>query len=125
MTACRILFTVAILSHAGLLLAQTKAPVPSAEAQAKAMAMVKEVYKGEYDAAKAPSQKEALATTLIQVARTATDTNNRYALLRVARDLSAQAGGPCCLQAVDEMARSHQINWLGMKAKVPPSDLLS
>ncbi len=115
---CRVLFSIVVVLEAISVQAQTQAPVPGAEAQAKAMAMVVEVYKGEYDAAKTSSQKEALAGKLLQLATTTTETNNRYALLRVTRDLSVEAGGPACFQAVDEMAKAYQIDRLDMKAKV-------
>jgi hypothetical protein len=118
MNACRIAFLAAIVAHASLLAAQTRAPVPGAEAQAKAMALIKEVYKAEYDAANTPSQKELLAKKMLSLAQQAKALPERYAILRVARDFSMASGGTTCFQAVDEMAKSFQIDRLDMKAKV-------
>ncbi len=120
MTVCRILFTMAIVAHVGLLQAQTKAPVPDAQAQAKAMGLVKEIFKAEYDAAKTSPQKEALAKKLLDLARQTKTSRDRYAILRVAGALSMEAGSPICFQAVDEMAKGFQIDALDMKAKVLP-----
>ena len=114
----RVLLIVMISANVALLAAQTTAPVPDAQTQAKALALVREVYKAEYDAAKTFSQKEALAKRLLGLSSTTQDAAQRYALLRVARDVSLETGGPTCLEAVDEMAKSFQIDGTSMKAEV-------
>ena len=96
----------------------TRAPLPNAEAQQKAMALVSEVYKAEHNKANRPSEKETLATKLLEVAGNTKDVSDRYALLCVARDLSLEAGGPTCLRAVDEMAKTYQIDGAGIKLEV-------
>ncbi len=97
-----------------------KAPVPSPQAQAKALALIKEIYGKEYEAATTPEKKEALAGTLLALARETKALPDRYAILRVARTLSIAAGSPVCFQAVDEMANGFQIDGLDMKVKVLP-----
>jgi len=99
-------------------LAQTKAPVPSAETQQKALALIKEVYRKQYEAAKTSAQKEDFAKKLFQRAGETANTTNKYALLRVARDLSIQAAGPTAFDAVDEMSKHYQIDGLAMQSKV-------
>ncbi len=114
----RLFVAVAILLQTSYVLAQTKEPVPAGKAVQEALTLVKEVYESEYAEAKTPEQKEKLAQELLREARGTKDTTQRYALLRVARDLSIQAGGTTAFAAVDEMARSYQIDGLDMNAKV-------
>ncbi len=119
MTIHRILFTSIVLACATPAQAQdTRNPVPSAEAQQKALALVRDVYKDEYDKAKTSAEKEELAGELLESAAATKKPADRYALLRVARDLSVEAVGPTAFEAVDEMGKTFRIDALEMKAKV-------
>src|SRR5262249_6318222 len=83
-----------------------KAPVPAAEAQKKAEALIHELYEKEYaKAAKDRAARSQLAVTLLQEGR---DTNDdwagRFVLFREARDLAARAGdAPTALQAIADL----------------------
>ena len=120
MTIQRILFTTSVvLACAVATQAQdARSPVPSAEQQQKALALVREVYKDRYDQAKTSAAKEELVKELLERAAEATDLTNKYALLRVARDLSIQGGAPTAFEAVDAMAKTFRIDGLDMNAKV-------
>ena len=72
--------------------ADDREPVPPDAAQQQALALVKEVYGQEWDAAKSSAQKQPLATKLLQKADESTDITNRYVLLDVARQMAAQTG---------------------------------
>ncbi len=118
MTFRRILLTAAILIYPLAVAAQTRTPVPSAEAQQKALGLLRELYKKEYDEAQTPAAKEALAEKLLNTARDVKVSADRYAVLRVARDLSLEAGGTTCFRAVDAMAEDYRIDALDMKSKL-------
>ena len=116
---CTLVAMAALTGWPTLFLGQedSKAAVPSAEAHSKALASVWEVYRAERDKAKTAKDKEAFATKLLEIGRHTENLADRYALLFVARDLSVEAGGPTCLRAVDEMAKTYQIDGAAMKAK--------
>src|SRR4051794_15709903 len=70
-----------------------KLPVPSAAAQAKALALVMDIFKEDIQAAKEPEAKVRLAVNLLQQGKESRDdAANRYVLFREARLLAAQAG---------------------------------
>ena len=97
--------------------AADRAPVPSAAAQNEALALVKDVYGGEYADAESADQKTALAQKLLQKAK-ATDqgTANHYALLRVAWDVATQAGdAKVAMQITDAIVGAYEINALSSK----------
>jgi hypothetical protein len=101
--------------------ADTRMPIPSAEAQQTAMALVREIYGDEYEKAKTSGQKEALARTLLEQALETTESSNRYALLRAARDMVVQPGGTLsetAFEAVVAMAARYEIDGLDMSTKV-------
>ena len=100
--------------------AATKAPVPSAAAQAEAMKLIKEVYGDEYSKAKATAEKQALAKKLLAKANESKDDPaNQFVLLRLARDIGTQAGdGQTAFQAVDAMVETFQVDALEMKSVV-------
>ena len=85
--------------------APTKLPVPSQATQEQSLALIREIYKDDYANAKTDQQKAALARKLMQKAReTQDDPASRFVLLKVARDLAAQAGeADAAFQAIDQM----------------------
>ena len=69
-----------------------KLPVPDAAAQQKAVELIREVYKEDYDKARTPAEKVALAEKMVrQAGQSNTDAAGRYVLLRTARDVAVQA----------------------------------
>ncbi|MBI3407512.1 MAG: WD40 repeat domain-containing protein [Planctomycetes bacterium] len=113
----------AALLLAGLGLSQggsdaKRLPVPNKAAQAKAMALVDDIFKEDFAAAKEPEARNKLAADLLQQAReNKEDTANRYVLYREARNWAAKAGNfTIALQAIDELARDFEVNALEMKA---------
>jgi len=97
---------VALIAHA-----QEKAPVPSEEAQAEALELIKEVYGEEWKNAETPAQKQALATKLLEAAGESTGPANRYALLKVARDIAAQAGdAELAFRVIDATATRYDVD---------------
>ncbi len=92
-------------------------PVPDAAAQERATRTIKNLFKDEIDAAKSPAAKIELAKNMLQRGiDTQDDPAGQYVLLRMARDGAvAQADPALALQAVDEIARSFQIDALAAK----------
>jgi len=110
------LLTATIFNSAPSAFAQDKSPIPSDEEQAKALALIKEVYGQEWEKAETPRQKHALATKLLQKARESTDDTNRYVLFKVARDVAAQAGdAELAFKAIDAMASRYDVEAYKMK----------
>ena len=114
---CCALVAAAWLLDSGLLHAADKAPVPSAAAQDKALALVKDVYGDEYTKAESSEEKTAFAEKLLQTAKgTNQGTANHYALLRVAWDVATQAGdAKTALQVTDAIAGVYEVNALSAK----------
>jgi len=111
-------FFVAIwLSAFSVLRAAEKAPVPSADAQKTALALVKDVYGDEYAGAKSSAEKTVFSQKLLQAAKgTNQGTANHYALLRVAWDVATQAGdAKLAMQVTNEIARVYEVNVLSAK----------
>jgi hypothetical protein len=84
-----------------------KAPIPTPQAQARAEALVQELFKDEFaKAQKNPTAKARLALTLLQEGKdTADDPAGRYVLYRHALALASEAGdAPTALQAIEEIA---------------------
>lgn len=93
-----------------------QAPVPDESAQNKALKLVAEVYKADYDRAKTPAQRQALAERMLADVPAATDPANRFALLRVARDVAAEAGAAgLAMRAIDQLAAGYPIDAMDMK----------
>jgi hypothetical protein len=86
--------------------ADDRAPVPTAEEQASALKLIKEVFKADY-ARMAVADKLALAEKLLKRGDEARDDPvARYVLLREARDLAARAANlPVADRACDGMVR--------------------
>lgn len=99
-----------------LSLAQDKSPMPPAEAQAKALALVKEVYGQEWDAAKTSKERQSLANKLFQKATETTDATDCYVLLDVARQIAAQAGdAELAFKAIEAMSRRYDVDAYRLK----------
>ncbi len=98
----------------------SRLPVPDAAAQQKAVELVGEVYKEDYDKARAPAERVALAEKMLrQASEPNTDAAGRYVLLRIARDVAAGAGdAQTALGAVDEIARLYNVEAMPMKVEV-------
>jgi hypothetical protein len=118
MKTLRLVLSLAVAFQTVAVAAQTKAPVPAPDAQEKATTLVREVYKSEYEKAQTSEAKEELARRLIERAAGTSDATQRYALLRVARDISVEVGGRTAFEAVDRMAAAYQVDRLDMSAKI-------
>ena len=96
-----------------------KAVVPDEKVQAKAVALIRDVYRNEYKQAKTPEKKVEFAKKLIEKAESSKDSPaDQFVLLRIARDLAAQ-GGDCdtTFEAVDQMAEGFAVDLLEMKVE--------
>jgi len=100
------------------LYAADRAPVPSADAQNAALALVKDTFGDEYAAATSSEQKTAFAQKLLQTAKdTNPGTANHYALLRVAWDVATQASdAKLAIQVTEKIAGAYEVD--ALKAKV-------
>jgi len=95
---------------------QDNTPVPSEAAQQQALGLIKEVYGDEWKNAETSAQKQALATKLLKAAGESTDNNNRYALLKVARDVATQAGdAELAFKAIDAMTSRYDVDTYKLK----------
>jgi hypothetical protein len=74
--------------------------VPAAKDQAATIALIKDVYKDDFTAAKAPDKKAPLADKLLQQARTSVDTIEKYVLLNEARTFAVDGDDPLVLKNV-------------------------
>lgn len=90
---------------------------PESAAQNKALAFVASVFKSDYETAKSPEQKVALAKKMLEVGRnTNNDVAARFVLFRVARDVAAQAGDlETSLEAIDQMAAEYDVDKLALQ----------
>jgi hypothetical protein len=96
-----------------------KLPVPTDAALEGPLAVVKEVYGEQHSSAKTNEQLQALAKKLFSDAAKAGKPIERYAMLRVARDIAAQGcDGQTAFQIIDELERTFQIDAVRMKAGV-------
>jgi serine/threonine protein kinase len=94
-----------------------KLPVPDRAAQAKAEALIKDVFQAEY-AKKGPLDMKALAAKLLQQGLdTRDDLQARFVLFREAGDLAAQAGDlKTAFAVVDKLASEYAVDALLLKA---------
>ncbi len=93
--------------------------VPPKDQQDAAQKSIAEVYRDEYQAAKKPLQRIALAKKLIQVATdTHGDDASQYALWRIAKDV-AVAGGDFDVaeNAIDKLAERFKIDVFALKTQ--------
>ena len=89
-----------------------KAPIPTRTAQAKADALVRELFADELaKAGKDPGARLRLAATFLQEGKdTADDSAGRFVLYQYALKLAAQAGNaPTALQTIDEINAQYGI----------------
>jgi len=105
---------------ATMALRSDKLPIPPEADQQKALAMVKAAYKADYERADTVGARRALAKQILDKAVDTTDNaSSRFVLLRVARDLAAtNADGRTAFRAVDELAKSFQVDPLEMKGVI-------
>ena len=111
-----------VLSNKPIVVAapQKRSPPLDEAAQAKALKLAKEVYGESWTAAKTATQKRELAQKLLQGAdENENDPTSRYILLKLARDVAAQAGdGMLAFDAIDGMAEQFQVDDVDMKTSV-------
>lgn len=99
------------------LIIASELPIPGEPAQASALDLIKEVYKTDYEAARTNVQKATLAKKMLQDSAATNDTTNRYVLLRVAKDVAAQAGDvDTAFAATSQLERRYEVDGLMMKA---------
>jgi hypothetical protein len=111
MRICRLLFQCALIVAVTVTTSfaneeDKRAPVPSKEAQAETMKLVKEVYGKEWEEAATVAQKKAFAKRLLDKGTDAKDNfTSRYVLLNVAKSVALQAAdGDLAFSAVDLIA---------------------
>lgn len=94
-----------------------KLPVPEEAKQQAAEAKIREVFGGEFTAAKTAEQKIGLASKLAkQAAETTDDADARFVLYRMACNLAAEAGELSeAFRTVDTMAEDYELNPLNVK----------
>jgi len=94
-----------------------KMPAPSAEDQAKAEKVIKDIFKDDFFKAKSVAEKTSLAETLIkQGMETKDDLTARFVLFHLASDIAAQAGNHTLgCQAIEEMAKRYEVDPLTLK----------
>jgi hypothetical protein len=98
-----------------------KAAPPEAREQENALAVIRSVFRADYDKARTDAlARRALAATLLDQGRRTTDDGVlRFVALRQACELASEAGlFGMALRAVDELARSHAVDALTLKTAV-------
>ena len=111
----------ALLMHAHVIRAaegDALVAVPDDAAQARRVALIREVYEQDYQTANTSADRTALAKKMVdQAGRTLDDPVARFVLLRVAHDMAAQAGdAETAVDAVDRLARAYDVDADAMKA---------
>ena len=91
-------------------------PVPDPDAQAKAIRVIRDVFKAEYSDT-SPDARRAFAANLLKRAQeTTADPVSRFVLLREACDVAASAGDcKTAFEAVDEMGSTYNVPSAKMK----------
>jgi hypothetical protein len=96
-----------------------KLPIPPDAALEGPLALIKEVYGERHSNAKTNEQLQALARNLFSEASQTDKAAERYALLRVARDIATQGcDGQIAFQIIDKMGGTFQVDTVKMKASV-------
>lgn len=97
-----------------------KSPVPEDAAQKRAATLIGELFKADYEASKSPEQRSELAKKMLKVGRDSKDdVIGRYVLLRIARDVAADAGDITTAMSATELLGTHyQTDVLEMNAEV-------
>ena len=98
---------------------EKRLPVPSPATFKETLDLVRDIYKSELQKAKTPTQKQALAKKMIaDGVDTEDDSNGRYVLFHMARDLAAESGDvETAFEAIDQMAESYKIDALENQAQ--------
>jgi hypothetical protein len=101
-----------------LLRADDRKTPPDADAQAKAEAQIKDLFKEDF-AKRKPADLQALASKLIQAAAdTKGDLPGQFVLLRLAAEVAAKGGDAAdALQAIDAQAKDFAVNAAALKAQ--------
>lgn len=96
----------------------TKLPIPDVAAQNEAVALIAKLYRADYEAAKTPKERSALAKKLLDVGlATKDDPTARYVLFRLGKDIAADAGdAETSLLAVSRIDRHFVVDVLALKA---------
>ncbi len=107
-----VLLLVILVTSAAETLAQGTTPVPDTAAQAKAQKLVRDIYRNEYDAAKTPAGRLALARKLLdEAAKAKSDPAEQFVLLRIARDVAVQTGdAETALDAADRIVQTFEVD---------------
>lgn len=107
-----------LLLAAPLLRADDRRTPPDADAQAKAEAQIKDLFKDDFTKRK-PADLQALASKLIQAAAdTKGDLAGQFVLLRLAAEVAAKAGDAAdALQAIDAQAKDFAVSAVALKAQ--------
>jgi hypothetical protein len=102
--------------------AQGKSAVPSEAEQTKALRLLRDIFKAEYDIARTTEQKSQLAKKMLeQASQSKTDPLSYYMLLRVAKDIAVAAGDAgTAIQAIDRMAETYNIDAVQLKSQILP-----
>ena len=110
---------IAFLLALSLRPSQEKMPVPAAQAQKDAEALIKSIFKDEY-AKRTPESQQAFAKKLLQQGReTANDPVARYVLFREAVDFASKAGDfAVALDAVKAISDHYVVDAVALRAKV-------
>ena len=106
-----VVLVLAVFVAVGQVNAQTKPPVPDAEAQAAAKKAVGELYGKQFQQAKTTAEKTALAMEMIGAAMKVQDGSpDQYKLLKIATDIAIGAGdATTALQAVEKMVEQFDV----------------
>jgi hypothetical protein len=94
-----------------------KTAVPNEAAQKIALTVISDVYKPDYERAKAPAQKVELAKKLlVEGIATKDDTASRFVLFRIARDIASQQGDlKTAFEAIDRIGTEFDADVLQLK----------
>ena len=100
--------------------ADSRLPIPDAEAQRKATEVVQELYHDKIEAATTAARKQALGRELLVKAKeTPDDPAGQYVLLRDAGGLTVKAGDiPLAFEVIEEMDRRFMVDARSMRARV-------
>ncbi len=111
------LTTAALLLAAPLTRADDRKPPPDADAQAKAEAQIKDLFKDDF-AKRKPADLQALAAKLVQETADAdNDPARKFVLLRLASEAAARAGdAAAALHAIDAQAQEFAVDAPALKA---------
>ncbi len=95
-----------------------KQPVPDEAAIAKAFEVARQSFQEDYEKAKTPAEKVALAEKLRETAEAAGWPAERFVLLRLARNVATKAGdAKAVFAAIDQMQKAFSIDDLAMKSE--------